>query len=55
MRKDTPIPAPAATRWWSAPARFQEATVALLRRTARLRHQLPNPPWLRQPPNGIRA
>jgi len=55
MRKDTPSLPQTTNRWWSAPARFHEATLTLLRRTVRLRHELPNPPWLRQPPNRIRA
>jgi hypothetical protein len=46
-----------ATRWWSAPARFTAASLALLRRASlrRERDSLENDPWVRQTPVGIRV
>jgi hypothetical protein len=43
------------TRWWSAPLRSPAATLALLRKSGFPRPPLPNDPWLRQAPNGIRV
>jgi hypothetical protein len=53
-RKETDFLARQVTRWWSAPARFQAATLGLLRKAA-ARRQLLNDAWVRQTPNGIRA
>jgi hypothetical protein len=54
-RKETTPLAGRATRWWSAPSRFQAATLALLRKAAAHRELAHGDPWLRQTPNGIRA